>query len=100
MSAPILEESGALSAPMAAVAQLIGEARLNILTARTVVAISVLREAREDAYDWREIGDSTTVHDLIALIRRGYIRRDAEWSRGADAHLIRLADIADGRAEA
>lgn len=96
MSAPIVDGLGTLSAPMAAVCQLIGEARMGILSARTVVALDVLREVREELVDYREIGDSRTIHDLIALIRRGYIRRDALWSHGPCSHLLRLCEIAEG----
>lgn len=87
--------SASLEASMAAVAQLVGECRLGILSARSAVGCHLIEEVA-DLRDYREVGDSQDLDGLMTLIESGSIRRDARWSEGADEALILLVQVARG----
>lgn len=84
-----------LSAPMAAVAQLVGECRLGILSARSFSGWDMIA-AVSGLQDPKELGDSRELHELLDMMRKGEIRRDDRWILGPDPELVRLADVAQG----
>ena len=66
-------------------ATLVGFAKIGVLSARTVKALDLIN----DVANHNDYRDDLSA-EFYAQVREGNIRTDANWSKGADATLMRL----------
>lgn len=69
-------------------ATLVGLARLNILSANTIIVFGSIEEVKE-LIDYRE----ELPNLFLNYIRRGLIRTDSRWSNGPERELVNLVNI-------